>query len=492
MDGGQISTPVRGQCCMLCYRPLYGTGISIYHTKCYQTDKSLYARLMEVTNYTSSIPQLASDMMCSICYTMISQSDQLGSQLGQVTRHIRALFHQMVQRQTEVARLSLSRPAPDGRQSEAAVSEARTAVNGTVPPAVLSPPATSRPEPSPEQRAPTNLQTFKKPTEEEAVRQPAEAAQRQSWPTSSPESGDGGGLQPAGASSSGQNEENSLFSLSAFLQSNLRDTAGGGERASRPLAPAPTVTQTGDFTDKFVRGTASSDAYRYQCVLCQKLGDCEEAVRRHVRADHPGADRISFPESAAQKRPRAPSSGGPKPPKMLRSITATAPAMAQNIADRAYVCVNCDKAFGCEAFLARHVEAQKCGQLFGCQYCGKEFTRSDKKVRHERSHTGERPYSCEYCGKAFSRRDKCTKHERTHTRCQPLECHSCGEMLSTTSEYTSHRRLCGERTAAAAAAARAAAAAAASAGTLSLSTSAWPQPLPQAPPPPLPSQVSDV
>ena len=49
MDSGPPSAG-RGQCCMLCYRPLYGTGISIYHTKCYQTDKSLYARLMEVTN----------------------------------------------------------------------------------------------------------------------------------------------------------------------------------------------------------------------------------------------------------------------------------------------------------------------------------------------------------------------------------------------------------------------------------------------------------
>ena len=63
---------------------------------------------MHVFQYTASIPQLVSDMMCSICYAMISQADQLGSQLSHVTTHIRALFHQMVQRQTDAARLSRS------------------------------------------------------------------------------------------------------------------------------------------------------------------------------------------------------------------------------------------------------------------------------------------------------------------------------------------------------------------------------------------------
>ena len=42
--------------------------------------------------------------MCSICYTMITQADQLGNQLGHVTSHIRALFHKMVQLQTEAVR----------------------------------------------------------------------------------------------------------------------------------------------------------------------------------------------------------------------------------------------------------------------------------------------------------------------------------------------------------------------------------------------------
>ncbi|XP_037092568.1 zinc finger protein 768-like isoform X2 [Pollicipes pollicipes] len=447
MASGQMPPVGRGQCCMLCYSPLYGTGLSIYHSRTYHAEKSLYAKLMEVTNYTASIPQLVSDMMCSICYTMISQADQLDSQLNHVTAHIRALFHKMVQIQTEAVRLN--RAAQAGQDAPAAPP--RTGSNGAGlhlpgPPGPGPGPGdkTTRP---PEQTTPTNLQLFKKPAKE------SEAPQRAAWPSSSSESGDGAALQPTTAASPAPEPgDEGLFNIGAFLQTDLREV--GGEPA--PRAPAPNVAQTGDFTDKFVQGMESDDAYRYQCVLCNKLGDCEEAIRRHVRTDHPGADRISFPAPPPPaKRSRA-SAGAAKPAKMARSITATAPAMAQKIAERAYVCVSCDKAFGCEAFLTRHVEAQKCGQMFSCQYCAKEFTRSDKKVRHERSHTGERPFSCEFCGKTFSRRDKCTKHERTHTRCRPFECHSCREVMGTAAEYTAHRRHCGDRASSAAAAAAAA------------------------------------
>ncbi|XP_037069169.1 myc-associated zinc finger protein-like isoform X2 [Pollicipes pollicipes] len=448
MAGLSITSLGRGQCCMLCCNQLYSTGFNIYQARTYHGEKSFYAKLLELTNYTASMPQLVSDSLCSVCATMVSQVDQLEYQLSHVISQIRALFHKMVQSQTEVAAARPGRgslgpqglPGGAARTSSTEVSSASSAYL----PEVKSEPSTDPPPHASPYYA-------KKPPKENGTPS-ATTTRRPSWTPGLPAPPAEAPAPLVSAAAGAGQPDDGLFNIGAFLQTDLREPAAAAAAAAAAVhsaaaaaAAAAAVSSAGDFTDKFVRTVDSEDAYRFQCVLCSKLGDSAEVIRRHVRADHPGADRISFPGAAPAKRAK-PSAGAVKPAasKVPRSITASSPAMAQKIAERAYVCAGCDKAFGCEAFLTRHVTAQHCGRMFSCQYCGKEFSRSDKKVRHERSHTGERPFSCGFCGKAFSRRDKCTYHEKSHTRHRPFECQRCGEVMFSAGAYATHRQSCSD------------------------------------------------
>uniref|UniRef100_A0A8C6TJ71 C2H2-type domain-containing protein n=1 Tax=Neogobius melanostomus TaxID=47308 RepID=A0A8C6TJ71_9GOBI len=82
-------------------------------------------------------------------------------------------------------------------------------------------------------------------------------------------------------------------------------------------------------------------------------------------------------------------------------------------------CSVCNKRFGFESDLRRHIRVHTGERPYRCSYCEKTFT------RHMRTHTGERPYSCQTCEKTFTQISNLNTHRRTHTGEKPFACPVC-------------------------------------------------------------------
>ncbi|KAM8845040.1 uncharacterized protein AB9W97_000365 [Spinachia spinachia] len=82
--------------------------------------------------------------------------------------------------------------------------------------------------------------------------------------------------------------------------------------------------------------------------------------------------------------------------------------------EKALICSECKKTFGCIKKLKRHMLTHTLERPFSCSECGKCFTQNGSLKRHMKWHTGEKTFSCLECGKRFTEIGDLKTHIRLH------------------------------------------------------------------------------
>ncbi|KAK5643620.1 hypothetical protein RI129_007465 [Pyrocoelia pectoralis] len=75
-----------------------------------------------------------------------------------------------------------------------------------------------------------------------------------------------------------------------------------------------------------------------------------------------------------------------------------------------FCCRICNKSFGLQRLLNRHMKCHSDIKRYLCTFCGKGFNDTFDLKRHTRTHTGVRPYKCNLCEKSFTQRCSLESH----------------------------------------------------------------------------------
>ncbi|NXW94271.1 OVOL2 factor, partial [Alopecoenas beccarii] len=115
-------------------------------------------------------------------------------------------------------------------------------------------------------------------------------------------------------------------------------------------------------------------------------------------------------------------------------------------------CPVCQKSFGFQRMLNRHLKCHSDVKRHRCPFCGKGFNDTFDLKRHVRTHTGVRPYKCSLCDKAFTQRCSLESHLRKihgvaqryaykERRAKLYVCEECGGTAESQDAHLAHLRL---------------------------------------------------
>ncbi|XP_058717453.1 putative transcription factor Ovo-like 1 [Poecile atricapillus] len=116
-----------------------------------------------------------------------------------------------------------------------------------------------------------------------------------------------------------------------------------------------------------------------------------------------------------------------------------------------FSCPVCQKSFGFQRMLNRHLKCHSEVKRHRCPYCGKGFNDTFDLKRHVRTHTGVRPYKCSLCDKAFTQRCSLESHLRKihgvaqrygykERRAKLYVCEECGGTADSQDAHLAHLR----------------------------------------------------
>ncbi|NXW68819.1 OVOL2 factor, partial [Hirundo rustica] len=116
-----------------------------------------------------------------------------------------------------------------------------------------------------------------------------------------------------------------------------------------------------------------------------------------------------------------------------------------------FSCPVCQKSFGFQRMLNRHLKCHSEVKRHRCPYCGKGFNDTFDLKRHVRTHTGARPYKCSLCDKAFTQRCSLESHLRKihgvaqrygykERRAKLYVCEECGGTADSQDAHLAHLR----------------------------------------------------
>ncbi|NXW63050.1 OVOL2 factor, partial [Eurystomus gularis] len=116
-----------------------------------------------------------------------------------------------------------------------------------------------------------------------------------------------------------------------------------------------------------------------------------------------------------------------------------------------FSCPVCQKSFGFQRMLNRHLKCHSEVKRHLCPYCGKGFNDTFDLKRHVRTHTGVRPYKCSLCEKAFTQRCSLESHlKKIHgvaqryaykeRRAKLYVCEECGGTAESQDAHLAHLR----------------------------------------------------
>jgi hypothetical protein len=155
--------------------------------------------------------------------------------------------------------------------------------------------------------------------------------------------------------------------------------------------------------------TARADAFSYQDLDRLQVGLA------------PKSGSAGVPARTARNRHQFAASRQPHLCPYCRQILRTKWSLKQHICIRHFriksaVCNYCEKSYGSEADLRRHVTQvhEEPERRVGCQLCGEEvraaYLKRHMQYRHHKQQ--QQPANCQECGKLFSKRETMLKHVR--------------------------------------------------------------------------------
>ncbi|XP_073832622.1 uncharacterized protein [Musca autumnalis] len=223
------------------------------------------------------------------------------------------------------------------------------------------------------------------------------------------------------------------------------------------------------------------------CEICQTAFESTRPLIRHIKTEHPKAERYSCDKcnesfilrshltkhlkqrhkkkqlfceicerdfkykSSLEKHMR--SHNGERPylcqqcGKTFRSSSNLSEHMTRHAGQATYPCPECPRRFKCGSDLRKHRATHTNYKPHECDICGFRFSRAYSLLEHKRLHTGERPHKCEQCQKSFAILYHLKRHMRTHTGEKPYKCKYCNKSYAVGGDLTKHLRIhLGEKT----------------------------------------------
>ncbi|KAK3087054.1 hypothetical protein FSP39_001061 [Pinctada imbricata] len=108
--------------------------------------------------------------------------------------------------------------------------------------------------------------------------------------------------------------------------------------------------------------------------------------------------------------------------------------------DKPYSCHICDRSFGVESVLKKHLQFhnEQNSKQYQCTSCPKTFSTAFDLKEHLRTHIAYQQYKCRYCNLKFASEKKRSFHEKCHERSDVHECKYCGKAFGSANALATH------------------------------------------------------